>query len=147
MTHACYGQNKAIENFTKEETQKFISETIRNYSYKTDSIKNKYVIGFKDTIMIITNIQGLKKHFYTTLNVKDIDSILVEEKEHNIWLTIKLNTGKFENTIFNSTPITKSFGRYDFLLNMSFKENELPPKIGQAFVTLKDFYPIKIEKD
>jgi hypothetical protein len=136
-----FGQKADPKKVSKEQTQKFIRETIKEHSYcsKEDGIKNKFLISFNDSLMIINNLKGSSTYF-TTFKVRDIDTLSVEEKDFNVWLVILLKPGKQETTIINSKPMQKPLGLYEILLNKTFLKDSLPVKIGDAFNNLVRFY-------
>lgn len=138
---SCFSQDSTDSVPTMETTQKFISETLKKFSYndESDGTNNKYVVSFNDSMMFIFNLQRWKK-YYTILKVKDIDKVIILEKPRNVWLTVQLKPNRKEFTMVDSIPLEDPFGFYEFLLSKSFVENDLPEKIKKAFSNLTKLY-------
>jgi hypothetical protein len=136
-----FSQKTEQKKPTKKETQKFITQTIKEHSYcsKEDGIINKFIVSFNDTAIVIYNFKGATT-YYTTFKVADIDTFSIAEKDFNVWLILLLKPGKKETTFFNSTPMNKPLGLYEILLNKTFLRDDLPVKMGEAFNNLMRFY-------
>lgn len=133
------GQNSS-HIISKKEAEDLIKEKIQEHSYKSkaDGGKKNYILSFNDSLIVIFNLTD-EANYYSTFRINDIDSIMIEEKDFNVSLIIKLTKGKKESTFIDFKPMEKSIGLYEFILNKSFLLSELPEKIANAFKFLAEF--------
>lgn len=145
FNYSLFSQSDTTKKPTLEETQQWIKEKLSSYSYNSDDgeVKNDYSIFFDDKDIIIKNTHWNVNYGYinedTRISIVDIDYISSLEKTYNVWLTITLKYGKKPTTYFNNDKIDGD-REYNFLLDKSFKENNLPERIKKAFAILIELY-------
>ena len=137
-----FGQKVQVKKPTKLETQNWIIEKMRSYGYSEGTTSNHYSIEFVGTTIEIRNrlVHELGNlNSLDVFNIADIDYIYFSENNEIFGFKIKLKPGKIKTTYYNG-ELQKSNDVFEFELNMSFKENNLPERTKKAFSRLVELY-------
>lgn len=143
-----YSQSKTSSTKpTKEETQQWIKEKIGSYAYNSDDgkIKNDYIVIYEGEFISIQNINyesGTGTATYITrIPITDIEYISYSEKSSNYWLIINVKSNTIGYTFSKTTSTRYELeGKYEILLNKTFKDNDLPNRMKKAFSRLVEIY-------
>jgi len=131
---------------SKEETQTWIREKIKSYSYISGKeIRYKYNIAFEGNEIIIND-----EELFLTISlpliycsertiITDIDFISFEETDSLIWLVINLKNGIKKPCICNN-EIASNDSEIAIALEKSFKNNDLPERMTKSFKRLIQLY-------
>jgi hypothetical protein len=142
-TESCFCQNKSEVKPTKLETEQWIKEKIASNSYDGGDTKHNYSIYFeageiviKDQLwMSITGFMNLSTRF----RIADLDYLSMAQKTDNVWLTLHLQSGKIAYQLCEGMPDKIDIeGTYDFILNKSFLNENLPERMKKAFSRLME---------
>lgn len=136
---------------TKEQTQEWISEKVRQYS---NGQTNRYGITFKDDNMLIqqsTYIElkaGTQElHGILTIPIKLIESVSFSENEAVYFLSINMKNGA--NVIlqkFEDLP-SEYVSYYQIVLPKSINDENLKERLTKAFNRLVEIYTGKTKKE
>lgn len=135
-----YSQSKKtnINTTSKAETEALIKNKIETYAYESNNgkISYKYKLKFVQGILDIyetLNFQGVIMENAIELPLAQISSILIEEKEDTIWLTIKIRDNKPLITTFDEKMKETHSDKCTILLKKSFMDSDLVTRITKAF--------------
>lgn len=141
---------------TKEETQQWISEKIRQYSYESNEgdIIHNYGISFKDDILFIEqtttmafSIGPQKVHCIKRVPIKLIESFLFKDKPNNYWLTINMKDGANVITSeFDGSP-PESISVTEIILSKSLDSENLKKRLIKALNYLVEIHTGKTKKE
>jgi hypothetical protein len=138
--------NTSTKKPTKEETQQWIKEKIGSYAFNSDDgkTKNDYIVLYEGEFITIRNVNsgfGGTFTYITRIPITDIENISFVEKQTSYWLIINVKSKTLGYTFSNSTSTRYELeGRYEILLNKSFKDNDLPNRMKKAFSRLVEIY-------
>lgn len=149
ITFAAFPQKKTVSNNpnvkpSKQETQEWISQKIKIYSYEGQHSKEIYNISFEKEDVIIEH-NAWAEIFNTTIkcvvkiHIADIEYISFKEYETNLWMSINLIKGKELFSICDNGKSTSDSITY-ILLDKTFKNDDLPERMNKAFKRLVELY-------
>jgi hypothetical protein len=132
---------------SKEATQQWIKEKIYSYSYRGNDIKYNFTITYDGNDIIIQDFQWDKilgdMNCTNRFPVIDIDFISFNEKAHVYWLNIVMKEGKETSLMCRydgENEILKPDRTVTIILDISFKNNDLPERMTKAFKRLIELY-------
>lgn len=134
---------------TKKETQDWIKEKIELYSYSDErSVFNNYVIEYSEEYLIVKNTNKIVLENYESslkstiwIPIKELTKIRFEEKSDNVWLFLKLKSGKrLIKSKYNGESKTEYLNETEILLEKSINENDLRNRLSTAFNHLIKLY-------
>lgn len=141
---------------SKEETQQWIIEKIRQYSYESieGDVIHKYGISYKDDILFIDQKtqmilpQGTQElHGIKEVPIKQIESFSFKDKSTNYWLTINMKDGA--NVIiskFDGLP-TELKSSVEIILSKSLDSENLKERMLKALNYLVEIHTEKKKKE
>ncbi len=140
-----FGNAQTKKTASIEETENWIKEKIEEHPFNSidGKTKNSYDIKFDQTDLIIINDHWTDTYgklvIYNRIKLKEIDHISIIEKDHNVWLTIKLIPGAKEWTMVNLKTM-ESDGETEILLNKSFLDENMKVRMKKAFAWLIELH-------
>lgn len=133
---------------SKIETEKWISEKIKIFGEKSSDVENDYTLTFKNGIIEVTHTTKINNRLYTInayITIKDISSFQFTEEKDVILLKIQTNDSSKIKSKLNFENNYKLSNNYNFILNKSFKNNDLINRMTKAINNLIKLYGGKKE--
>jgi hypothetical protein len=135
---------------TLKETEKWIEEKIELYGLIDIDISHTYNMEFSGDYLIITEetiLLGRPMYSKITVPIKEMHLVIFEENKNSTWLIIKIKDGnsliKYE-VYGEQTEYTSS---YSLILEKSFSESGLKPRMLKAFQHLFTLKGVDISKE
>jgi hypothetical protein len=124
---------------SKFETETWISEKIKMYGEKSSDVENDYILTFKNGLIEVTHTTKINNRLYTInayITIKDISSFQFTEEKDVILLKIQTNDTSKVKSKLNFEDKYKLSDNYNFILNKSFKNNDLINRMTKAINNL-----------